>query len=218
MTVLVKPSDIMAKKSTFLTKFRRRRENRTNYAKRIALLKSGLPRLVARKSAKNFLAQFIVSAKGNDSVESSAHSKELSGFGWKANCGNLPSAYLTGLLAGLRAKEKKIENAVLDIGLAGSTRGTGVFAVLKGAIDAGIKIPHEESALPKKERIEGKHIEDYAKKLKDEEFKKQFGACAKAGFDPRQTMALFEKAKGEVLKNYSVAKKTKKGKKRKKVN
>ena len=199
----------MAHKSTFLTKFRRRREGKTDYSKRIALLKSGMPRFVVRHSSNGVLAQLVNAEKKGDIVLTMAHSKELASFGWKAHCGNLPAAYLTGLLAGLRAKEKKIEAATLDIGLASPIHGSKVFAVLKGALDAGLKIAHNESALPKKERIEGKHIEDYAKKLGDAELKKQFGACIKAGVDPKQMSAHFGKAKGEILKNPVVSKKQK---------
>lgn len=201
---------LMAHKSTFLIKFRRRRENRTDYKKRIALLKSGLPRLVVRKSTKNISAQFVGAGKNGDSVAVSAHSKELKDFGWKAHCGNLPAAYLTGLLAGLRAKEKKIETAVLDIGLASPVHGSIVFAVLKGALDSGVKISHSEAALPKKERIEAKHIEEYAKKLDDAALKKEFGACIKAGVDPKRMGEHFEKAKAEILNNFSKQKKEKK--------
>lgn len=203
----------MAHKSTFLAKFRRRRENKTDYVKRIALLKSGQARLVVRRSINNIIAQFVIAGEKGDNVVASAHSKELEKFGWKAHAGNLPSAYLTGLLAGLRAKDKKVAKAVLDIGIASSKHGTGIFAALKGAVDAGIQIPHDETALPKKDRIEGKHIEEFAKKLDGEALQKQFGACIKAGFDPKKAVLLFEKAKAELLKNYSVEKKQAKEKK-----
>ena len=78
----------------------------------------------------------------------SAHSSELKEFGWKAACGNMPAAYLTGLLIGKRAKEKGVGNAILDIGL--STRGSGsrIFAAAKGALDAGLAIPIDKKALP----------------------------------------------------------------------
>ena len=41
-----------------------------------------------------------------DRVVTYAHSMELKKFGWKKNSGNIPSAYLVGLLLGKRAKEK----------------------------------------------------------------------------------------------------------------
>ena len=51
-------------------------------------------------------------------------------------------------------------DAVLDIGLAGSTPGGRVFSALKGMIDAGMDIPHSEEVLPDEERLNGDHISD----------------------------------------------------------
>tara|TARA_B100001750_G_scaffold248078_1_gene276548 strand:- start:4009 stop:4251 length:243 start_codon:yes stop_codon:yes gene_type:complete len=52
------------------------------------------------------------------------------------------------------------EEAILDIGLAASTRGNRVFAALKGMVDAGMEIPHGEDVLPDDGRINGSHIND----------------------------------------------------------
>jgi large subunit ribosomal protein L18 len=52
------------------------------------------------------------------------------------------------------------EEAVLDIGLAASVSGSRIFAALKGMVDAGMDIPHGESAIPQEERISGAHISD----------------------------------------------------------
>jgi large subunit ribosomal protein L18 len=100
-----------------------------------------------------------------DLIIASAHSSELKEFGWKAPCGNLPAAYLTGLLAGKRAKESGTSNAILDIGLHSRDAGSRLFAAAKGAIDAGLVIPHDEAILPKKERIQGQHVGNYSKLL-----------------------------------------------------
>jgi large subunit ribosomal protein L18 len=74
----------------------------------------------------------------------------------------MPAAYLTGLLAGLRAQEAGIEEAVLDIGLNSPTPGSKVFAVQEGAIDAGIDIPHNDDVLAEWPRTRGEHIAEYA--------------------------------------------------------
>ena len=50
--------------------------------------------------------------------------------------------------------------AVLDIGLAASTRGGRVYAALKGMSDAGLEIPHSEDVYPEDERLNGAHIDD----------------------------------------------------------
>jgi large subunit ribosomal protein L18 len=39
-------------------------------------------------------------------------------------------------------------------------KGSKIFAVLKGVLDAGIKCPHGEGMFPDEKRIHGKHIEE----------------------------------------------------------
>ena len=85
--------------------FRRKREGKTNYKKRLKILLHRKPRLVIRKSLNSIIAQIVEYNADGDKVVLSAHSKELGKFGWKPNKGNLPSAYLIGLLIGKKAKE-----------------------------------------------------------------------------------------------------------------
>jgi large subunit ribosomal protein L18 len=141
---------------------RRRREARTNYHQRLRLLKSGKPRLVARKSNNQTRAQLIVTGPQGDETVASAASKDLGEFGWEAPTGNLPAAYLTGFLAGKRAIDAGLEEAVLDIGLNTATPGNKVFAVQEGAIDAGLEIPHSEDVFADWQRTRGSHIAEYA--------------------------------------------------------
>jgi len=140
--------------------FRRRREGRTDYRHRIALLKGGKVRAVVRKSNRSTRVQFIGYTEKGDVVVASAVSTDLAEFGWTGSGKSTPGAYLTGLLAGKRAKEKGIEEAVLDIGLREPTKGATVFAALKGIVDAGIEVPHSEKMLPSKDRISGKHMRE----------------------------------------------------------
>jgi len=156
----------MAKNSRYCAPFRRRREGKTDYKARKAFLLSGKPRLVARNSVNNVLAQMIVAKPRGDEVLVSAQSRELTRkYGWKAPRGNLPAAYLTGLLCGLKAKARGIDEAILDIGLYPPTKGSRVFAVLKGVIDAKVDVPHSEEKLPDEKRINGEHIVKYAETL-----------------------------------------------------
>ena len=78
---------------------------------------------------------------------------------------NTPAAYLTGYLAGTRAKEKGIEEGVLDIGLNQPTVGSTLFASLKGVLDAGVHCPHDAQMLPKENRIYGAHLNKEMKSL-----------------------------------------------------
>ena len=50
--------------------------------------------------------------------------------------------------------------AVLDIGLAASTRGGRVYAALKGMSDAGLEIPHSDDVYPDEDRLNGAHVDD----------------------------------------------------------
>ena len=144
---------------------RRRRESRTDYHQRLRLLKSGKPRLVARVSNRHVRAQLITPGPDGDETHAAASSEELGEYGWDAPTGNLPSAYLTGYLAGIRALDAGLTEAVLDIGLNTATPGNKVFAVQEGAIDAGLSIPHSESVLADWSRNRGEHIAEYAEQL-----------------------------------------------------
>jgi large subunit ribosomal protein L18 len=126
---------------------RRRRQGKTDYRRRINLLKSKQPRVDPKGD------RIIVSAEGF----------ELGKYGWKGSFSNTPAAYLTGFLAGRRAVKAGIERAILDIGLQTPAKGSKVFASLKGLLDAGIDIPHSEEEFPSDERIRGDHIKESIK-------------------------------------------------------
>jgi large subunit ribosomal protein L18 len=140
---------------------RRRREGKTDYRHRLALLKSGEPRIVVRRSLKNIRVQFIEYAEQGDRVIASAKGSDLlKNYKWKYSCSSTPAAYLTGLLAGKKAKKQGLQSGVLDIGRQVPVKGAKVFAVLQGVLDAGIKCPHGEEKLPDEDRLFGKHIDE----------------------------------------------------------
>jgi len=139
---------------------RRRREGKTDYRKRLALLKSRNTRIVIRKSIKNTTIQFVNYNEKGDNIVVAATSKELvKKYNWKYSTSTTPAAYLTGLLAGKRAKEQGITECVLDIGRYVPVTGSKVFAGLKGVVDAGINCPHNQEKIPSKERIMGQHLD-----------------------------------------------------------
>ena len=152
----------MATGPRYKVPMRRRREVRTDYHQRLRLLKSDRPRLVARTSNKQVTAQLMAADVEGDRTLASARSADLREYGWEAPLGNLPAAYLTGYLAGLRAVEAGLEEAVLDIGLKSATPGSKIFAVQEGAIDAGLEVPHNDSVFADWERTRGEHIAEYA--------------------------------------------------------
>jgi large subunit ribosomal protein L18 len=140
--------------------FRRRREGRTNYRTRLALLKSQETRLVVRRTNGNVIVQFVDWTQTGDAVKATAVAQELKKMGWEGSAKNTPAAYLTGLLAGKRAAQAGVESAVLDIGRHTPTKGSRVFAALKGVLDAGIDVPHGgEDIYPSEERLSGAFLE-----------------------------------------------------------
>ena len=154
----------MAHGPRYKVPFRRRREGRTDYRQRARLLRGRVPRAVVRVTLRNVSVQLIDYDPQGDRVVAVAHSRELVEMGWDQATGNIPAAYLTGYLAGKRAKQKGVSSAVLDIGLKEPTKGSGVFAALKGMVDAGLDIPNGKDVLPTKERLMGKHIGDDVEK------------------------------------------------------
>jgi large subunit ribosomal protein L18 len=145
----------------YRVKPRRRREGLTDYRKRLALIKSRKVRMVVRKSIKNTLVQFVEYNADGDRIIATANSKELvSNYKWKYSTSTTPAAYLTGLIAGKKAKNKGINEFVLDIGRYASVTGSKVFASLKGAIDVGLDCSYNEEQIPKQDRLEGKHLDE----------------------------------------------------------
>ena len=192
-----------AKGPKYSVPFRRRREGKTDYRARRALILSKMPRIVARGSLKHMTVQVVNAKVEGDEVLASAHSKELvRDYGWKGACGNVPAAYLTGLLCGLKALQKGIKKAILDIGLRTPVKGSRVFAVLKGALDAGLEVPHSEEILPDDSRIRGEHIANYAKMLASEnpeEYNRRFSEYLAKKLKPEKLPEHFAKVKEKIL-------------------
>lgn len=253
----------------YQTKFRRRRECKTNYHSRKALIIQDLNkyvtpkyRLVARITSGKVIAQIAYATLKGDKVLAQATSAELKKYGLKNAFTSYSAAYATGLLLARRLlKQLKLDNtfkgvgkidgnmydvstqvaesrrpftAVLDIGIRRPTIGNRVFAVLKGATDGGIHIPHSSRKYPgyskgatkkdskydaavHKKRIYGGHIDEYMKTLKKdraEDFKKQFGLWENTLKDAKvaSVEALFTKIFEEIRKSPDFQK-TKKEKK-----
>ncbi len=179
--------------------FRRRRMNLTNYAKRLALVKGAAPRMVVRKSSTGFLAQVLeFSAKG-DKVISQVRSSALKQFGWAPRC-NAPTAYLCGLLAGKLAAKKGAKEFNLDIGMYTPSKGSVVFAALKGALDSGLKSNYTEEMITE-DRITGAAIAAYAKSLKEKDepkYKSLFSSYLKENFQPEKMAEKFKEVKAKI--------------------
>ena len=123
----------------YQTKFRRRREGRTDYYARKRLIVQDKTkynalkyRLVVRFSNKNIMCQVVYSTIDHDVVMAQAQSNELPGYGIELGLTNYAAAYATGLLVARRALTK--------LGLAetyvGVSEADGQFFLVDEADDA----------------------------------------------------------------------------------
>lgn len=147
---------------------RRRKEYKTDYLKRIKLLKSDSPRVVFKKTNKYIIAQYVKSKEAQDKVEMGITSKILIKYGWSKEFGgslkSIPASYLTGLLIGKKILEKKLEKPIADFGMMRVLHKNRAFAFLKGLKDSGIEIECKEEFFPNEDRIKGKHLKkDFSK-------------------------------------------------------
>ncbi len=191
------------KNKTYAVQFRRKRAGKTSYRNRLSLLSSNKPRLIVRKSLHNFTAQIAEYGQDGDRIITGASSTELKKYGWASSRSNTSAAYLTGLLAGIKAGAKGVKEAVPDIGMQISKKGARIHAAIKGAADSGIKVPYSEEIMPSPERIEGKHVESYAGLLKkdQEKYNRQFSRYIKSGIAPETLSQQFKKTKDAILQN-----------------
>lgn len=189
----------MKMKATFKVPFRRRREGKTNYAKRLSTLKSGAIKLVVRISNKNIVAQLIKFNEKGDETLVSVHSRELGKFGWNLSGKNSPAAYLLGSLIAKKAKDKGINSAILDIGFRTPTKQSIQYCVLKGAVENGLDIPHSEDVLPADDRVKGALIASYMKTLQGEELTKRFSGYEKNKIAADSIEKVFEQTKAKIV-------------------
>lgn len=148
----------MVRKTFKNVPYRRKREDKTDYRTRLKMLQSGRLRLVLRRSLKNFNIQVIQYKTEGDQVVAEANSKELEKLGWTHAKGNIPAAYLTGYLLGRKCQNKGLKDFIVDIGMQKSTRGSRLYAAVKGFTDSGIEVNCDEKMFPSDDRIKGEHI------------------------------------------------------------
>jgi large subunit ribosomal protein L18 len=188
----------LAHGSRYKLAFKRRREGKTDYRARLNLIGLDKSRLVVRITNQHTIAQIINVKLNGDETVVSAHSNEIKKMGWLGNGKNTSAAYLTGFLLGKKALKAGITAAVLDIGLKSSTRGARIFAALKGAVEAGLNVPHGDVILPAEERIRGEHVAAYAESLSDEEVEKRFSKYIKNGLSPKDLPNHFDSIKQKI--------------------
>ncbi|MDK2849626.1 MAG: large subunit ribosomal protein [Candidatus Woesearchaeota archaeon] len=184
--------------------FRRKREGRTDYHRRLKLLKSGKPRLVLRLTNTGLIAQLTEFDPSGDKVIFGTTSKSLSKFGWDFSKKSLPASYLFGVYVGKLCKKHKVTDFVVDIGLRKFQKKGRVSAFLKGLADVGLETSHDPEVFPDDDRISGKHIVEFAKTLKENDeasFNKQFSEYLSKGLDVLSLSDTFEKVKTKIMES-----------------
>ena len=147
---------------------RRRLENRTNYTKRRRLLEGRKPRVVVRKTNRYIILEYVESKNAQDTVKAYANSRSLLSLGWpvekQGSLKSLGAAYLTGFLFG--NKIKSFSPAIVDTGLIRNTKGSKIYAAVKGLIDSGFKINCSKDVFPEEKRIITDNLKPFFDKVK----------------------------------------------------
>ena len=137
-------------------RYKRRENGLTDYRRRLRMLRGGIPRAVVRVSNTQVTCQVVEYSPGGDKILAEVKTSSLTeNHGWPIDASrkSIPASYLTGFAVGKKAIAAGCETAILDIGLAASTKGNRAYAALKGMIDG-------EDVLPSEDRIMGSHIDD----------------------------------------------------------
>ncbi len=189
----------MNSKSIANIKFRRRRESVTDYNKRLKLAKSGIDRVVVRRTNSRIIGQVAKYTQKGDMILAHVDSEELKKFNWPARP-NKATAYLAGMLLAKKFKDGAKNDHILDIGLASPVKDTIPFVFAKGCIDGGMKVRGTFKIEEKAYNLSNtKHIS--ALKSEDaERYKKQYSAYIKGGVEPESLGKLFNEAKEKIMK------------------
>ena len=143
-------------------RFKRRRNGKTDYRRRLRMLRGGAPRAIVRVSNTQVVCQLAQFDSDGDRIVASVSGKNLANYGWPAGAStkSVPACYVAGYALGKFAISAGHDSAILDIGLAASSSGSRIFAALKGMVDAGLDVPHGEDVLPSDDRVNGTHIDE----------------------------------------------------------
>ncbi|KAJ1344798.1 hypothetical protein BSLG_000313 [Batrachochytrium salamandrivorans] len=205
----------------YQTKYRRRREGKTDYYARKRLVtqaknKYNSPkyRMVVRITGKNIICQIVYSKIQGDVVMCAAYAHELPSMGSSTGCVEPDGEYY---------EVEPVEDgprpfrAFLDTGLRRSTTGSRIFGALKGAVDGGLSIPYSEDRFPafsKSDKkcdtellasyIYGGHVTEYMEYLieeDDEAYKRQFATYIASGIEPGDLEDLYKEAHQKIRAN-----------------
>jgi len=159
---------------------RRKREGKTDYSRRIKMLKGEFPRVVFRKTNRYVIAQYVISKEAKDEVKFELSSKKLLSYGWakeaRGSLKSIPAYYLIGFLIGKKIVSNKLKNPIADFGMYRVLSKSNIQAFIKGLVDSGVKIAHKKESFPPEERIRGGHLKN---KISFEEIKSKIEKTTK---------------------------------------
>ncbi|KAF5842297.1 60S ribosomal protein L5 [Dunaliella salina] len=199
-------------------------------------------RLVVRFSNKNVTCQIVYSTIQGDVVMAAAYSKELPNYGLKVGLTNYSAAYCVGLLVARRILTKlnladtykgqeepdgedynvePVEDGpkpfycLLDTGLKRTSTGSKVFAAMKGALDGGLDIPHNEKRFvgyaDKKldpevlqKYIYGGHVAEYQETMQEEEpekYQAHFSSYVENEIEPDSIEDMYKEVHAKIREN-----------------
>ncbi len=182
----------------YIRTLKRIRQSKTNYHKRAAVLLSHSPFITIKISNQNIASQLVMPKITGDAIITSVHSRNLMGLGWKGSLNSLPACYLTGFLLAKKSLKNGVDRAILYIG--NDVFTSRIAACVKGIIDGGLSVPASKESLPEENRINGSHIVEYAKILKNdqERYKTFFSGLLKNGLEPNAYDSHFEEIKSKI--------------------
>jgi len=197
-------------------------------------------RLVARITNRDVIAQVASAELKGDRIHASAYAHQLKQYGLKVGFSNYAAAYATGLLCarriltlkGLAKKYPGVKECTgehfepeededqrpfkcnLDIGLATPSVGNKVFAVLKGAVDGGLMVPHSDKrfagyqpdsgeldAEVLRSRIFGNHVAEWMDEMEEEDnekFKEHWSKYLEHGVDSEGIEDMYKKLHDDI--------------------
>jgi large subunit ribosomal protein L5e len=203
-------------------------------------------RFVVRFTNRDVICQIFAADLTFDNCLCAAYSHELPRYGLSAGLTNYAAAYCTGLLLARRVNAKfglqyqgqtevdgtdyLVEKAndssrapfkaLLDVGLKRTTTGARLFGALKGAVDGGLAVPHNNHRFPGSHRedesgewnydaevhrkyIFGGHVKEYMESLQEDEdrYKAQFSGFIAAKVGPADLEAIYTKVHAAIRAN-----------------
>lgn len=196
-------------------------------------------RLIVRFSNKDITCQIAYSTIQGDVVVAAAYAHELPEYGLKVGLSNYSAAYCVGLLVARRVltrynladtykgeeeptgEDYNVEAVddgprpfycLLDAGLKRTSTGSKVFACLKGALDGGLDVPHNEKRFvgyaSKKldpevlqKYIYGGHVSEYQETMQEEEpekYQSHFASYVEEGVEPGELEDLYKEVHAKI--------------------